>query len=91
MRVNSEGGIKGELVKHAEVLAAVAEVRERGYAMTNGIATPDAGMLAMSLPSHLAEEIGQPAAIGIGTAATLLIERRDELLAIFREELAAAS
>jgi DNA-binding IclR family transcriptional regulator len=88
MRVNAEGGVNGEMVKQADVLAQVREVREKGYAFTIGLLTPDAGVLAMPLPAWLAREADQPAVIGIGAAASVLNERLEELVEILREELA---
>jgi DNA-binding IclR family transcriptional regulator len=70
------------------VLTQVREVREKGYAFTIGLLTPDAGVLAMPLPAWLAREADQPAVIGIGAAASVLNERLEELVEILREELA---
>lgn len=87
MRTNAEGGVEGELVRMSEVLENVQQVRERGYALTISLATPDAGMLAVPLPSWLAQETDHSGVIGIGAASSVLTEQRDEFVRILQEEL----
>lgn len=91
MRTNAEGGIHGELVKDRDILDKVQEVRDLGYALTVGILTPDAGVVAMPLPAGLAADIGQSAAIGIGAASSVLLEKREFLIEVLNEEIGAAS
>tara|TARA_R110000772_G_scaffold73034_4_gene159023 strand:- start:4144 stop:4959 length:816 start_codon:yes stop_codon:yes gene_type:complete len=86
MRINADGGVGGDLVQHAEVIAAVHEVREKGYALTMGLVMPESGMLAMPLSPSLAQEVNEPAVIGIGAAASVLAERHAEFLAVLQEE-----
>jgi len=90
MRVNADGGIDGESVRQDDVLASVQHVRDKGYAFTIGINTPDAGIIAMPLPPVLAADVGQSAVIGIGAASAVLVPRRRELLDILLEEFANA-
>ncbi|WP_176598655.1 MULTISPECIES: IclR family transcriptional regulator [Sphingobium] len=90
-RSNSERAEGEEPVAYSELLARIDEVRKRGYAMTNSLVTPGAGMLAMKLgnPEPLANDL--PYVIGLGAAEHILLERRDEFLAIMQEELKAAT
>lgn len=87
MRVNAERGVNDEVIKHSEVIETIQTVRENGYALTARLVMPESGMLAMPLPMWLTNELGEPAAIGIGAAASVILERKSEFLAILREEL----
>lgn len=87
MRVNAEGGVDGNTISQSDVLAAVQGVRDNGFVCTVGVVTPEAGVLAMPLPKWLAADADHPAAIGIGATASVLKDRRDELIAVLREEL----
>lgn len=90
MRINMERGAETEAVPIKALLTEIETVRARGYALTTGVVTPGAGMLAMPLPKSLSDGSRRPAAIGIGAANSVLLGRLDELVAVLREELASA-
>jgi DNA-binding IclR family transcriptional regulator len=66
-RINSEREPSESRVNTDEVLKAVAAIRSKGYAMTIGMATPGAAVIARALPP-LPDQ--PPMVVGIGLPAT---------------------
>lgn len=89
-RTNAEGGVSGELVDQATLMDSIAKVRATGTSFTLGLVTPAAGMIAVPLAGHLASEIGQPAAIGIGGIDSVLRGGLEKFSSVLAEELLRA-
>ena len=67
----------------ANLLIAIAETRQRGYAFLDSVATPGTGALGVALPSH-----GPLAAISVAAiSGRLPLERRGEIAALNRKQV----
>lgn len=76
MRINSEAADGQPLIKTRDLLAQLAEVRERGYAFTCDMVTHGGGMMATALPRMA----GQPLmVVGIGGVSEVMRRREEEL------------
>ncbi|HEY8360391.1 MAG TPA: IclR family transcriptional regulator C-terminal domain-containing protein, partial [Ramlibacter sp.] len=72
----------GNQVRLADLSERLDKVRERGYAWSEGMATPGSGIIAMLLaaPAHQ-----PPMALGLGGRISMLRSERERLLASLRK------
>ena len=83
-RINAEEEDPIKRVRESELLRELDEIRNRGYAHTEGSVNPHAGVVAMLLPTPPS----QPhMAIGIGTRIEDLRQRRIEFAKVLRRTL----
>lgn len=85
MRVNAEAA-KGEtMVNIRDLLETLAQVRRDGYAFTCDLVTHGGGIIAATLPRSGDQPL---MVIGIGGISKVMRARRDELVAILKEQIA---
>ncbi len=84
-RINGESLPDVPTVQLPALLGILFEIRSLGYCFKTGITTPGGGTLAMPLP---VEPGRSPLVVGIGGIAEVMRRRKDELIAILREEIA---
>lgn len=83
-RINAEEKDPMKRVRESELLQELDEIRNRGYAHTEGSVNPQAGVVAMLLPTPPSQPY---MAIGIGTTIEELRERRLEFARLLLEVL----
>ncbi len=81
-RINAEAPPGQALVDIARLLDRMAEIRERGYALSVGQVTQGGAILAAMLPAALSET---PLVIGIGGASERIASREVELAGLLKE------
>jgi len=84
IRINSEAAEAETLVSLTGLMTEIAEVRASGYAFTCDRVTVGGGMLSMKLPATVG---GEAFVIGIGAVSEVLRTRKEEFLAVMREEI----
>jgi DNA-binding IclR family transcriptional regulator len=85
-RANAEATDEHHKVREQEFLEILSTIREKGYASTSGISSPNIAATAVAVPSPLG---GMPLAIGAGGPRQQIEKRRDlivESLLELREE-----
>jgi DNA-binding IclR family transcriptional regulator len=85
LRINAEAPSSRKIVSIRDLLAELAEVRRRGYALTHGLVNPDIAVLAMPLPNIPGQK---PLVVGIGTRQETMAQRREEIVALMRGAIA---
>jgi DNA-binding IclR family transcriptional regulator len=88
VRINSEMTDAEQRVGIAGLMDEIVKVRSNGYAMTAGLVTSDGGMISMPLPVRVG---GERLVIGVGGLSTCIIEMKEEIVSILREEIADLS
>jgi DNA-binding IclR family transcriptional regulator len=83
MRINAEQPDPADIVPMSDLMATIADVRVRGYAISTNLVTPGAGIIAMPLHETAAHA---RLVIGIGGVSEVLRSREDEMVAVLREE-----
>jgi DNA-binding IclR family transcriptional regulator len=83
-RINAEEQNISKQLSESELLYELDIVRQQGYAYTEGTVNPQAGVIAMQLPTPAS----QPhMVIGIGTVIAELRARREEFVEILKKTI----
>lgn len=83
-RINAYRPEGKEPLDIAALIESVQEVREQGYFVSIDQVVKGSGLIAMLLPRECTD---QPLAIGLGAPTSMIIERKEELVAMLREEI----
>jgi len=83
IRYNAETPDGGDQVDIAALPELIQRAREAGYAYSDGLVTPNAGMIAMPLPLVGGERF----VVGVGGVSTVVRNHFDEFLNVLREEI----
>lgn len=82
-RINATCSAK-ERIGQAQLMEVITEVRRAGYIFSKHIITPDAGVIAMPLPTR---SFGRVLALGVGGPVTRLEERFEEILSCMKRNI----
>ncbi len=85
-RINAEEVEPHHRVEPGELLRQLDEIRRQGYAYTEGTVNPQAGVIAVEMPTPPSQP---PMAIGIGASIEALRRQREHFLALLEEHLRA--